>query len=462
MKSIKEAVFNKAPVRLKELGLFFYSYLVSKKKYGNIYQKAVMQLRQNYKLNEVDIITKQKEYLSEFLIFLYKNNPYYNNYFVDLKITLDMLQKNPEICLTQLPLMEKEFFKENLELLESNGLKTVATSNTSGTSGSPMTIPIDSSGFQLGFAYWRRFYDIMGLPERFSNVRFSGRIFVNEQEDKKFWLFDKYEDRHFFSTYHLHEKNLKFYIKKLNEVKPDLIDGYPSAITIVAKYILDNGISVGFKPKAIAVTAETLSEDDRVIIEKAFHAKVYNQYASSEGSPFITECSSGNLHLNLDTGIFEFRSIDGADDNLKELIVTSFRNKKVPLVRYRIKDTVKLRDNDIPCSCGCKFPLIDNIEGRLDDIVYSTERGAIGRLDPIYKGVEGIEASQIIQIGLDRFIIKIKPCLGWNSIQEILLKNNFLDRLGSSVVVEISKVDHIPLGANGKFKSVINKYRNLM
>ena len=57
---------------------------------------------------------------------------------------------------------------------------------------------------------------------------------------------------------------------------------------------------------AITTTAETLYDYQRSIIQEFFQCKVYNQYASSEGSPFITECKSGSLHVNMDSGIFEF------------------------------------------------------------------------------------------------------------------------------------------------------------
>jgi phenylacetate-CoA ligase len=258
------------------------------------------------------------------------------------------------------------------------------------------------------------------------------------------------------STYHMTEQNLPAYIDRLNVYRPQLIDGYPSALAILARFIESSGRKLAFRPKAAAVTAETLFDDDRAVIERAFGCKVYNQYASSEGSPFITECGHGRLHLNIDTGVFEFIEIPGSED-VKELVVTSFRNVMLPLVRYRIGDTVRLDPpNGRQCDCGSAFPTIAAIEGRADDLLYSSERGLIGRLDPIYKGVSGIRRSQIIQDAADSFVILVEAEDGYGLADAELLEKNFRNRLGHSIRLEIRRVEEIQLSANGKFRAVIN------
>ena len=92
----------------------------------------------------------------------------------------------------------------------------------------------------------------------------------------------------------------------------------------------------------------------------------------------------------------------------------------------------------------------------MDDLVHSTERGAIGRLDPVYKGVVGIDRSQIIQQGEDDFRILVVTGAGFTPATLEVLERNFRNRVGHSVSLAISVVDEIPLSANGKFRAVIN------
>ena len=50
---------------------------------------------------------------------------------------------------------------------------------------------------------------------------------------------------------------------------------------------------------------------------------MYNQYASSEGAPFIIECKEGNLHLELQSGVFEV--LDENDKPMTPQIIKSIK-----------------------------------------------------------------------------------------------------------------------------------------
>lgn len=458
MSGLKYWAFNTSPIWAKGALLGIHSRLHAASKYGQVYLKELSALRYRAGLCANDLENVQRALLTDFLGAVRKANSYYREMMHRVGADSDLIDNDPIAALLALDILEKNFLKENIETLVSEGIPVFSVSNTSGTSGSPMDVPYDAAGYQKGFAYWRRFYDDMGLGESFRNARFSGRVILGEKrEPKVFWVHDWAEKRLFFSTYHMTEANLVAYVAKLNHYRPELIDGYPSALAILARFIESSGHRLTFKPLAAATTAETLFDEDRAVIERAFGCKVYNQYASSEGAPFITECREGRLHLNSDTGYFEFQPVPGSDV-VKELVVTSFRNLKLPLVRYRIGDTVRLDPHGTPpCTCGSSFPTIAAIEGRVDDLLHSTERGAIGRLDPVYKGVVGIDRSQIIQEGVDNFRILVVPGAGFTPATLNMLEQNFRNRVGHSVRLVTDVVDAIPLSANGKFRAVINK-----
>ena len=150
-----------------------------------------------------------------------------------------------------------------------------------------------------------------------------------------FWRFNSAYNQKLYSTFDMRYENLDYYVTDLNKFAPEIINGFVSAIYQLAKYIIDQKRTIVFKPKAIFTTSETLLPIHRVIIEKAFQAKVFNQYASAEGAPFITECVAGKLHYNIDTGIIEPQE-DG------RMLVTSFTTHGTPLIRYNIGDSITL------------------------------------------------------------------------------------------------------------------------
>jgi phenylacetate-CoA ligase len=458
MPGFNDWVFNASPLWAKGALLGLHSRLHAPRKYGQFYREEVAALRRHSDLRADELEQIQRQRLADFLVQVLAKNAYFRGMMAGRKMNATAIEADPVAALLSLNILEKKFLKDNIETMTSEGIATFAISNTSGTSGSPMNVPYDAVGYQKGFAYWRRFYDGMDLGETFRNARFSGRVLLGtNRHPRVFWVHDWSEHRLFFSTYHMTEKNLPAYVARLNRYRPELIDGYPSALAILARFIESSGVRLDFQPQAAATTAETLFDEDRAVIERAFGCKVYNQYASSEGAPFITECAQGRMHLNTDTGFFEFHDVEG-DGEVKELIVTSFRNVRLPLVRYRIGDTVRLDPPACPpCACGSAFPTVAGIEGRLDDLLHSTERGAIGRLDPVYKGVSGIERSQIIQEGEDEFRILVVPASEYGPASQEVLERNFRNRVGHSVGLTIEIVDTIPLGANGKFRGVINR-----
>jgi len=102
-----------------------------------------------------------------------------------------------------------------------------------------------------------------------------------------------------YSSFHLTEKNITYYIDSLNDFKPVAIDGFVSSIYEIAFYIKRKKVKLKFQPKVIFPTSETLTEDYRKTIEEVFNCNVRDQYASSEGAPFVWECEYGNLHYDI-------------------------------------------------------------------------------------------------------------------------------------------------------------------
>jgi len=84
-----------------------------------------------------------------------------------------------------------------------------------------------------------------------------------------------------FSSYHLTQQNLPYYIDEMAKFNPELIDSYPSSIYIVAKFLVENGGAGLIKPKGIVTSAATLFEEQRELIEEAFKCKVYDQYGAA-------------------------------------------------------------------------------------------------------------------------------------------------------------------------------------
>lgn len=465
MNSIKIKLYYSLPYFIKNFFVSFVAYKNARIRRGNYYHKYLNELRKSWLYNEEQLYLLQSNKLSNLLIETLEYSTYYKKKFSAAGINKQDIVNNPANVLSRLPFLEKKDLKDCTDEIENKNPKRKrdVTNYTSGTTGTPLTVYYDKESVQMSFALWKRFHDTIGLPEKFNSVRFSGKTIIHPQATRPpYWVYNFIDKQLFMSSYHLSENRLPYYLKKINYFKPELIDGYPSAIYILSQYINSKRITLSFKPVAITTTAETLHSYQRAEIEKAFKCKVYNQYASSEGGAFITECKQGNYHVNTDSGYFEFFNFEGKPampGEYAELVITSFRNFKMPLIRYKSGDIVLLSQSNKHCTCGCNMPIVEEITGRLDDILYTKDKGYVGRMDTAYKGLTGIEKSQIIQRSPE--LIEIYQVINgsYNDEIEKMFLKNLHERLGQIVTIKLFAVDSIPLSKNGKFKTVIRDFK---
>ena len=463
---MKEKLYRISPVWIKTILLNIKAYSNKKQRYSKNYHKYLVEYSTLWNSSREEVLNYQKEQLSLLLKECYDNVSFYREKFDALNINKEQIEKNPIEVLKFFPILTKEDRKTKVEILINNNRlrPSVEIGYTSGTSGTPTVNYLDKESIERSFALWTRFHDTIGVGsnKNVRKVRFSGRLVVKPTANKPpYWIYNKFDNQLFMSTYHLTDSNLKHYIDKLNKFKPDLLDGYPSALYVLSKFINNNKLVLEFKPKAIATTAETLYDYQRLEIEKAFTCKVFNQYASSEGVPPITECRNGRLHIHEDTGYFEFlnnENLPTKPGEIAKVVVTSFRNWKTPLVRYDIQDSVLLPLIQEKCECGCNMKYVDSIIGREDDILWTEEKGYVGRMDTAYKGLEGIKKSQLIQISKNQLIVNQSVDKEYTEAMNRLFIQNLKDRLGESIDIKINILEDVPNGANGKFDAVIRKF----
>ncbi|MFC4691487.1 phenylacetate--CoA ligase family protein [Dokdonia genika] len=458
-----DKIYKLSPYFIKVILLNLKAFLNTRTRYTNDYYSYLDEYNKLWN-SDVDVVKRyQKERLTQLLLEVIEYVPLYRDRFQKINITTEDILKDPYTVLKRLPLLSKKDRKIKVEeLINSNPKrKLIEVGYTSGTSGSPTVNYLDSESVERAFALWTRFQNSIGIKKEDKSIRFSGRIIVKPSSIKPpFWVTNYVQNQLFMSTYHLTEDNIVHYVKKMNKFKPAYMDGYPSAFYIIAKFIDDNDLNVNFELKGITTTAETLHDYQRILIEKVFKCKVFNQYASSEGSPFITECINGNLHVNQDSGVFEFlnKNNEPAGPNeIGRMVVTSFRNYKTPLIRYDILDTVLMPSENYFCDCGCSMPVIEKIIGREDDLLWTSEKGYIGRMDTAYKGLVGINKSQIIQVDHNEFLVKNVVNDDYTDAVERKFILNLEERLGKKANVKMEYLDDIPLGKNGKFNAVIRK-----
>lgn len=443
-----QMIYDNSPIFLQNLMVSTQGWRFQKERYNKEYYKELNRLRSIK--NEFDV---QEDRLNEFLSFIRKNSIYYSDLFHDFPEYIKIED------LKLLPLLDKETIRKNINDMVTRKDNLIKM-GTGGSTGKSLVYFTHKNDISRKIAYLDFYKEKHGVKKGMRRVSIGGRVIVpNKQKKNIFWRFNKPLNQLLLSAYHADGENLIYYIDKLNKFRPQTIDGFTTTIHRLAVFILNNNLRLSFSPIAIFPTAEALTPQMKEDIEKAFGCPVRNQYASSEGAPFITENKSGDLEINPATGVFELKQVQ---DNIYELIVTGFYTTTTPILRYKIGDSVEL-ESELPDNYSQKDIKIKRIIGRNNDFLYSNERGIVTNVNlstVIKAGGTDIIDSQFIQNQINQLNINLVIDKKANkSLIEKKLSNALSTRFGNSTSYIFNYVESIEKTAGGKTRFTINNIK---
>ena len=432
IQNILISIYNSWQYRVRHSGVYSY------------YREYYFNLNET---NRLDIEAEAKERLRFFLTESTINSSWYKNH-------------AGIIDLSKFPILNKKDIVNNLNKIATISEKEAIVSLTGGTTGASMKVLYTKENTQERNAIIDHFRAQYGYKLGKKCAWFSGKNIVTEQNLKKGICYrDDYINKiRFFSTFHITEKNFDVYWGAFCKFAPEYMVGFPSSVYELCSIAAARGLKLENTVKAFFPTAETLLPVHREVIGSVLGCKIADQYASSEGAPFILECEQGGLHIHPLTGVFEV-----VDENMQpaqegEILVTSFTTEGTPLIRYRIGDRIKLAAEDKQCACGSFFPLVEKIEGRSTDYILSPTHGKVnlGNISNSTKGVEGIIQFQVIQETVDSMEVLVVASSAFNEKE----KNKFIaalaERFGPQLSIKVQTVTEIPKEKSGKFRIVKN------
>lgn len=359
-------------------------------------------------------------------------------------------------------ILEKEPIRLNPKafVAEDCQVRHMCPERSSGSTGKPLTtwrtIDVQRAWYALHEARSRRWY---GLTRHDRWAIFGGQLVVPvSRRTPPFWVWNSFLNQLYMSSYHLASDLASYYLEALKKYEVKYLLGYTSALAAIAQEVVKSRRR-DLKMTVAVTQAEPVSDMQRELISEAFQCPVRETYGSAEIVAAASECEQGGLHLWPEVGLIEL--LDGQESvrqgETGELVCTGLLNADMPLIRYRIGDRATVRDGSLgPCACGRTLPLIQAIEGRTDDVLYTMDGRKVGRLDPVFKADIPILEAQIVQETLERIRVRYVPAHNFTSTAAENIRQALVDRMGQVEVI-LERVDEIPREANGKFRSVIRR-----
>ncbi len=399
----------------------------------------------------------QNEQMNEIIRYAYCHVPYYRKVMnerglkpEDIKTTADLIK---------MPVLTKDGLRKNWNDLISSEAKNlrITTRHTGGSTGEPLQIAIDQINGAweaaaylrgLGFAGFRKgdtvitlFGGSLGLaPTKLSEIlkaKLAGEVFL--------------------PAFEISKESVGDYVRDILKSKADFLNGYSSAIFLLAQLMKNHGLAV--RLKAVFPTAETLYDFQRELIEEVFQCRVFNLYGCGELNSIAFECSAHcGLHITDENVYLEVLHQDEPvpEGTMGALTLTALHNYAMPLIRYQNGDVIALKQ--IKCSCGRNLSFIQNLFGRSNDLLMATNGQLIsGAFIPhLFRTSQGIKEIQVVQESRSNILLRTVKGPKFNE-EELAARVSVITKYLGDVVIKVEYVDDIPRTPRGKLRSVISK-----
>ena len=399
----------------------------------------------------------QAEQLKSILSSCVQHVPYYRAHWTDA-------QKHAALQgeLSALPLLEKDPIRSNSKAFLREDIHPPRSQVflTSGSTGTPISSYYTLPELRQSLALREvRSAGWAGVSFKRPRATFSGRMVEPDPASRgPYYRFNAAERQVYFSPFHLRPDTAQQYVDALNRHRIEWGTGYAVSYYLLARFMLEKGIAPPQHLKAIITTSEKLTADMRVVMEKAYGCRVYEEYSTVENAIFASECEHGRLHVSPDVSGVEILRPDGSaclPGEAGEVVVTTLAKVYQPLVRFRLGD-VAMWDADA-CPCGREMPVIKEVVGRIEDVVVGPDGRQMVRFHGVFVNQPHVREGQIIQEALDLIRVKIVPSDGFGQVDVDEIVHRIQQRLGDSVKVIVESVDEIPRTKAGKFQAVISK-----
>ena len=391
----------------------------------------------------------QDEKLKKLLLHASKNVPYYARILPECGVvqgdTVDLTK------FADIPILTKDTIRregENMYSKDKNKRKPYE--NTSGGStGEPVRFLQDKEYSDWNIAN-KIFYKEVGghfMGER--ELRFWGseRDLLEGNESPKIrlrnWLYNRRE----FNTFKMSEAQMREYVTKWNEYKPQWVEAYVQSIYEFARFLEANNLTVS-APRGVLTSAGTLYPEMRSTIEKVLGCKVYNRYGSREVGDAAIGIKNTSMMLSIWNQYLEVlnNQFTNIHNGIGKIYITTLNNFSMPMIRYDIGDMGTIEEGRFSNVEGREMSVFKRRDGsfvpaeffiHFVGVVYN--QGFISKFQAIQKDYDLIDLRVVVRD-------KVKFDKHKNEIE-----NSIILVMGKSCQIKWTEVAEIEPSKSGKY-----------
>jgi phenylacetate-CoA ligase len=249
-------------------------------------------------------------------------------------------------------------------------------------------------------------------------------------------------------------------------LRPHLIMGYPVMLRALLRELSDAERAALRRTLRLVMTdSELLTDRVAALLADGFGVPVYDEYSAQEVLTVSAGCRAGSMHVDEDRVWLEIVDEAGRpvpDGVTGSVVVTHFRERAMPLVRYQLGDRAQLVPG--PCDCGSRYRRMKLVDGRINDylVLPGGRRVYSAALLGFGPDIPGIGECMIRQDETGAITVHLVPERRVGRPYQDLVdefSKAFADQIDSTVELTFVRAERVALSAGGKGRFLESAYR---
>lgn len=454
MWDLKRRIYDFLPAKLQDLAVSMVGWRIARRRYGGNFRSILAQMVERDGWSDEQILELRQRRLVPFVRDAAMTVPFYKRMFAELGIEPEDIKTEKDV--SRLPILLKNDVQRHWEEMhppdwKKQPLHIIISSGTTGTG--MITHETRDAEHERWAVIWR--YRLRhGLRlDQWSGLMTGHTVVPTRRKHPPFRRINRPGRMVIYSNYHNSDRNLPCYIEDIAKHGLTWLHGYPTALNLLARSMLDNDLRLP-KIKWVTTGAESLLQQHRDNIEKAFGVKATEHYGLAEAAASITQCPAGKLHVDEDYAYTEF--IPHPDvAGVHKIIGTNFSNPAFPLIRFDTQDLAILDGGK--CDCGLPGRLVADIVGREEDLLITPSGSRFAQPGFYFYGIVGLREAQLVQKSRDSVEFRLVAGKNFSLADEALILERFRNLTGGEMKAEIKYVDKIERTKGGKIRCLVSE-----
>jgi phenylacetate-CoA ligase len=378
------------------------------------------------------------EKIKKSVLYAAENSPMYRDLFVDFD-TANIVDLGG---FQSLPFTDKDSLREAYPL----GIKAVPDKDvvrihsSSGTTGMPVIIPYTQKDVDDWAEMFAWCYETAGITEE-DRVQIAVGYGL--------WTagagFQKGVERLGAMAIPVGPGNTEKQLQLMVDLQSTVFCATSSYALLIAEEVKKRGLSDKIALKKGVIGSERWGDLTRSTISEVLGIELYDIYGLTEiyGPGIGINCKyNTGMHYRDDFLYFEIVDPETLKNvpigEMGELVITTLTKEAAPLIRYRTHDLTRIIPGD--CPCGSKYPRIDRILGRTDDMIKVKGVNIFpGQIEDVLRDIPGATSEYQIHLnrvdGRDTLTLIVESKSGYHGLAKNIIRV-FKAKIGITIECE--------------------------